>query len=144
MRAAVIALGDLGRAARMGYHARALAANGVDVDLIGLEGTPVPAAITGDRRIIVHRIDAPALRRRRRLSGVAYSMAALLDAARLSFRLWRTLRALAPPQLVFVQNPPQFPTMVVTWLSLGRRGARFVIDWHNLGYTLLQLRLGRY
>ena len=41
-----------------------------------------------------------------------------------------------------VQNPPQFPTLAVTWWSLRRRGVRFVIDWHNLGYTLLQLRLG--
>ena len=38
MRAAVVALGDLGRSARMRYHAHALAANGVDVDLVGLEG----------------------------------------------------------------------------------------------------------
>jgi beta-1,4-mannosyltransferase len=128
----------------MGYHARALAANGVDVDLVGLQGTPVPAAITGDSRIAVHRIEAPTLRRRTRLTGLAYSIAALFDAARLSFRLWRTLRALAAPQLVLVQNPPQFPTMVVTWFTLRRRGVRFVIDWHNLGYTLLQLRLGAY
>jgi hypothetical protein len=42
MRAAVVCLGDLGRSARMRYHAHALAANGVDVDLVGLEGTPLP------------------------------------------------------------------------------------------------------
>jgi beta-1,4-mannosyltransferase len=34
--------------------------------------------------------------------------------------------------------------MTVTWLALRRRGVRFIIDWHNLGYTLLQLRLGRW
>ena len=27
------------------YHARALAASGVDVDLVGFEGTPVPKTI---------------------------------------------------------------------------------------------------
>jgi beta-1,4-mannosyltransferase len=32
----------------------------------------------------------------------------------------------------------------VTWWSLRRRGVRFVIDWHNLGYTLLRLRLGHW
>jgi beta-1,4-mannosyltransferase len=45
---------------------------------------------------------------------------------------------------VIVQNPPAFPTLAVTWFSLHRRGVRFVIDWHNLGYTLLQLRLGQW
>ena len=45
---------------------------------------------------------------------------------------------------MLVQNPPAFPTLAVTWFSLRRRGVRFVIDWHNLGYTLLQLRLGRW
>src|ERR1700726_2110364 len=69
-------------------------------------------------------------------------MAAIIDAQRLSFRLWRTLGALKPPDLVLIQNPPQFPTLAVTWFSLRRRGVRFVIDWHNLGYTLLRLRLG--
>ena len=63
---------------------------------------------------------------------------------RISFRLWRTLRTLRRPDLVLVQNPPAFPTLAVTWFSLQRRGVRFVVDWHNLGYTLLQLRLGRW
>jgi hypothetical protein len=45
---------------------------------------------------------------------------------------------------VLVQNPPAFPTLVVTWFSLRHRGVRFVIDWHNLGYTLLQLHLGQW
>jgi beta-1,4-mannosyltransferase len=144
MRAVVIALGDLGRAARMGYHARALSASGVQVDLVGLEGTPLPHAVLDDERIRVHRIDPPALRRRPPLTGVAYTFAALVDAARLSVRLWRTLRSLGRPDLVIVQNPPQFPAFAVAWFSLRRRGVRFVIDWHNLGYTLLQLRLGQW
>jgi hypothetical protein len=50
MRAAVIALGDLGRSARMQYHAHALVSNGVHVDLVGLEGTPLSTRITSDPR----------------------------------------------------------------------------------------------
>jgi beta-1,4-mannosyltransferase len=142
MRAAVVTLGDLGRSARMQYHARALAANGVDVDLVGYEGTALPRAIADERRIRVHRIVPSTLRLHRGVSGIAYVLAAIPDACRLSFRLWRTLRALKRPDLVLVQNPPQFPTLVVTWFSLRRRGVRFVIDWHNLGYTVLRLRLG--
>jgi beta-1,4-mannosyltransferase len=45
---------------------------------------------------------------------------------------------------LLVQNPPAVPTLAVAWLALRRRGVRFVIDWHNLGFTLLRLRLGRW
>jgi beta-1,4-mannosyltransferase len=144
MRAAVVCLGDLGRSARMRYHARALAANGVDVDLVGLEGTPLPRDITDDSKITVRRLPNPRLKIRGELSGSPYAVAGLFDAMRIGFRLWRILRTLPRPDLVLVQNPPAFPTLAVSWFALHRRGVRFVIDWHNLGYTLLQLRLGRW
>jgi beta-1,4-mannosyltransferase len=128
----------------MRYHAHALAANGVDVDLVGLEGTPLPREITDEPRITVHRIATPRLKIRGDLTGSTYAVAGLFDAIRISVRLWRTLRRLPGPNLVIVQNPPAFPTLAVTWFSLHRRGVRFVIDWHNLGYTLLQLRLGQW
>jgi beta-1,4-mannosyltransferase len=144
MRAAVVCLGDLGRSARMRYHAHALARNGVDVDLVGLEGTPLPRAIADEPRIKVHRLENPRLKIRGELIGSPYAVAGLFDAMRIGFRLWRILRTLPRPDLVLVQNPPAFPTLAVSWFALRRRGVRFVIDWHNLGYTLLQLRLGRW
>jgi beta-1,4-mannosyltransferase len=128
----------------MRYHARALATSGVHVDLVGLEGTPVPRTIVDDPHITVHRIAPSTLRHRRGLADFAYTFSAFIDACRLAFRLWRTLRALGHPDLVLLQNPPEFPTLAVAWLSLRRRGVRFVIDWHNLGYTLLALRLGNW
>ena len=128
----------------MRYHAHALAAHGVDVDLVGLEGTPLPREITDEPRITVHRLQTPRLRIRGELTGSTYAAAGLFDAVRMSFRLWRILRTLRRPDLVLVQNPPAFPTLAVTWFSLRRRGVRFVVDWHNLGYTLLQLRLGQW
>ena len=126
------------------YHARALSAAGVDVELVGFEGTPLPKAIAEEPRISVLRLNPATLRLRGAFSGATYAVAGLLDAARLSLRLWRILRRLQKPDLVLVQNPPAFPTLFVTWFSLRGRGVRFVIDWHNLGYTLLRLRLGRW
>jgi beta-1,4-mannosyltransferase len=128
----------------MRYHAHALAANGVDVDLVGLEGTTLPREITDEPRITVHRLATPRLKIKGELTGSTYAAAGLFDAMRISYRLWRTLRTLRRPDLVIVQNPPAFPTLAVTWFSLSGRGVRFVIDWHNLGYTLLQLRLGQW
>lgn len=128
----------------MRYHAHALASQGVDVDLVGFEGTPLPRSLTSEPRIAIHRINPARLRTRLNLPGPGYAVAGLVDAARVSWRLWRLLRRLDRPDLVIVQNPPAFPTLAVTWFSLRRRGVRFVIDWHNLGYTLLQLRVGRW
>jgi beta-1,4-mannosyltransferase len=126
----------------MRYHAQALSAHGVDVDLVGFEGTPLPRAIADDPRITVHRLSSSMLRHG--APSLSYAPVALVDAARISFRLWTTLRRLPRPDLVLVQNPPAFPTLIVTRFALVRRGVRFVIDWHNIGYTLLQLRLGQW
>jgi beta-1,4-mannosyltransferase len=128
----------------MRYHAQALASNGVDVDLVGFEGMPLSKAITSDPRITIHRINPARLPMRSNLRGSIYAVAGLFDAARVSFRLWRTLRTLKRPELVLVQNPPAFPTMLIAWLLLRHRGVRFVIDWHNLGYSLLRLRMGEW
>jgi len=100
--------------------------------------------VTDERRITIRRLDPATLRLRGHFFGASYAAAGLLDAARLSLRLWRTLRKLKKPDLVLIQNPPAFPTLPVALFSLRRRGVRFVIDWHNLGYTLLRLRLGRW
>jgi hypothetical protein len=71
----------------MRYHAHALAANGVDVDLVGLEGTPLPREITDEPRITVHRLPIPRLKIRGGLTGSTYAVAGLFDAFRISFRL---------------------------------------------------------
>ena len=64
----------------MRYHAHALAANGVDVDLVGLEGTPLPREITDEPRITVHRLQTPRLKIRGELTGSTYAVAGLFDA----------------------------------------------------------------
>jgi len=130
----------------MQYHAQALATDGVDVDLVGLEGTPLPKRLTEHPRVTVHRMKGPRLKMkiRQSLTGSGYAAVGLFDALRLGVQLWRTLRRLKRPDVVLVQNPPAFPTFAVTWFSLHGRGVRFVIDWHNLGYTFLRLRLGQW
>lgn len=128
----------------MRYHALALASQGIDVDLIGFEGTPLPQAINQHPRVTIHRLNPATLRLRGGFMGATYAAAGVVDAARLSLRLWRVLRRLRRPDLILVQNPPAFPTVPVTWSALQHRGARFVIDWHNLGYTLLGLHVGRW
>lgn len=143
MRTAVVVLGDLGRSPRMCYHAQALSAHGVDVDLVGYLESDLPEALRQDPRIAVHAVrDAP------HESGAAVSRARYLAAAalrgvRLLVRLtsllaWRLDR----PDVIFVQNPPGVPALLVAWVASRLRRARFAIDWHNLTHSMLALRFG--
>jgi beta-1,4-mannosyltransferase len=128
----------------MQYHAHALAVNQTAVDLIGYEGAPLPRMITDEPRIAVHRLTEPRLRQRAGRSTTLYALFAVIDGMRATFRLWRALGKIPRPDLILVQNPPSMPTLAVAWLSARRRHARLVVDWHNLGYTLLTLRLGQW
>ncbi len=124
MQAAVIVLGDLGRSPRMQYHALALAVNGVDVDLIGEEGSSLPSSLQHPR-IRIHRLKA-----RRGLAGVAGATFALFAACRRARR----------PDVIVAQTPPAIPTIMVAWAAARLRGSRLILDWHNLGWTMLEAR----
>ena len=126
----------------MQYHAHALAANDVDVDLIGYEGAPLPKFLTDDPKITIRHLHEARLRAGVR-SSFFYALAALLDGFRLSLRLFSMLMRLPRFDVLLVQNPPALPTLHVAWVVSRLRGARLVVDWHNLGYTILALRLGR-
>ncbi|GAV64112.1 Glyco_trans_1_4 domain-containing protein, partial [Cephalotus follicularis] len=57
--------------------------------------------------------------------------------------LWFLCLRIPSTDVFIVQNPPSVPTLVaVKWASSLRRSA-FIVDWHNFGYTLLGLSLGR-
>lgn len=41
------------------------------------------------------------------------------------------------------QNPPSIPTLLLAQLSTAYISrSRLIIDWHNLGYSILALKLG--
>ena len=41
-----------------------------------------------------------------------------------------------------IKNPPSIPTLALVWLVGWLRGSKIIIDWHNLGYSILALKLG--
>ncbi len=127
----------------MQYHAHALAMSGVEVDFIGYDGAPLPKRVGEHPRISVRQIRESRLRAGAGRSSLLYSAAALIDAVLLSIRLLSALLRAPRFELLLVQNPPAIPTLYMSWLAARLRGARLVIDWHNLGFTILALRLGR-
>ncbi|HEX4914493.1 MAG TPA: glycosyltransferase [Vicinamibacterales bacterium] len=144
MRTAVIVLGDLGRSPRMQYHAVSLAAAGGDVDLIGLEGAAPIHAVSGNPRIRCHRLADRAFAGRARGGIRRFVLSSALRAAGQAVRLFGTLMRIPKPDLILVQNPPAVPGLSIAWLVAKLRGARFVIDWHNLSHTIAAVKVGEH
>ena len=48
-----------------------------------------------------------------------------------------------PAKWLLVQNPPSIPTLAIAGVISFLRNTRLVIDWHNLGYTILSLKIGK-
>lgn len=62
--------------------------------------------------------------------------------------LWQTIQLLLVllvriprPDVLLVQTPPALPTLPLCQFVAWLRGAALVIDWHNLGYSLMELSL---
>lgn len=102
-------------------HVRALRSRGWGVTLAGYGTNPPPPDLALDPAVRVAELDA---------GGGGYG--------RILFRLGVELRR-EPWTAVLVQNPPGIPVMMVLGLA-GRRGARRILDWHNLGGSLLAMR----
>jgi beta-1,4-mannosyltransferase len=139
-RVTIAVLGDLGRSPRMQYHALALAAREVQVDLVGYRGS-LPQAIEAESRITCHFLAADSAPRPQRKV-----MRVVLGAVRAVRQAWALFRVLlfrvGKPDVVLVQSPPAVPTLAVALLAARLRSARLIIDWHNTTSSLVGLVLG--
>jgi beta-1,4-mannosyltransferase len=131
-RIVVVVVGDLGRSPRMQFHALALAAEGAEVELVGLAGAALVPELAANRR--VH----------------ATYLAPATGGIRSPYGLWLTARGLARAienagdyDLLLVQNPPPLPSLRVVARAARRRGVPWIVDWHNLGFAMLALRSSR-
>lgn len=120
-RALIIVLGDLGRSPRMLNHARALRSRGWQVTLTGYGVNPPSPDLVQDPGVEVRELDA--------------------GGRGIGRRLWQLTKEVRRGHwtIVLVQNPPGFPALLVLGL-LPRRGERRILDWHNVGSSLLSLR----
>jgi beta-1,4-mannosyltransferase len=140
MRVTTVVLGDLGRSPRMQYHAEAFAAHHVDVDIVACAGTRAHAALHEHPRITCHLL--PAARERRLPRALRLPVAlgrAMIQALRL---VWMLLAVVRKSDVILVQNPPAVPTLLVALVAARLRGARLVVDWHNLAWAMLALAVG--
>lgn len=139
----VVVLGDIGRSPRMQYHAISIAKHGGRVDLIGYHESDVHPEILSNPLIRIIAIPA-APRQLRTGNKLLFLFFAPL---KVLWQTWSLYKALGyrtnPAKWMLVQNPPSIPTLALAQFICFFRNTRLVVDWHNFGYSILALRLGR-
>eukprot|EP00906_Rhabdomonas_costata_P008111 RCo011576 len=136
--AAVVVIGEMARSPRMMYHALSLADQaGFQVYLVGHKGRKLYSAVEKHPHISQELLFTPVSfgTFRRRSFVFASVVRVLLELFQLALLLlWRLPRC----EVMVVQTPPGVPVLAVAQLACLLRNIHLVVDWHNLGYTLLQ------
>ncbi|MBN3303900.1 ALG1 mannosyltransferase, partial [Amia calva] len=134
----VLVLGDVGRSPRMQYHCLSLGRHGYRVSFVGFLGTKPHPDVVGNEKIRIVPVSE--------MKGLAVGPKILQYIAKVvlqSVQLFYVLLKMDTPSYVLMQNPPGLPGIAVTWLVCSVRGSRFIIDWHNYGYTIMALAHGQ-
>lgn len=137
----VIVLGDLGRSPRMCNHALSLANEGFSVTLLGYGGSSIKSELANHSLVqIKTMLPFP--------SCISQSLPRLLCYGLKVF--WQTLLLFCSlpviygPDFILLQNPPTIPLLVVCYVySFLHPCTKLVVDWHNYGYSILALALGK-
>ena len=138
----VLVLGDIGRSPRMCNHAVALANVGFDVTLVGYDqGSNLQESVKNSTRIRVSPLSPyPSWMTRwlPRLPSLAFKVIWQVMTLALALPLFRG------PDFILMQNPPSIPTLAVAYFyAFFRSGTKLVLDWHNYGFSILQLSFGQ-
>ncbi|KZS90284.1 hypothetical protein SISNIDRAFT_430973 [Sistotremastrum niveocremeum HHB9708] len=137
---ALVVLGDIGRSPRMMYHAQSFAKHEFETYIIGYAGVKLPTSLLSLPRIsILHIGTFPTF-----LSKLPFILVGPLKVIYQVLALTYTLTSKLQhtPEYIMVQNPPSIPTLAVVWAVSKWKGSKVIIDWHNLGYSILALKLG--
>ncbi|EKM83670.1 hypothetical protein AGABI1DRAFT_51041 [Agaricus bisporus var. burnettii JB137-S8] len=124
----------------MMYHAQSFAQHGFLTDLIGYGGSkPIPALERLATLRLHHLPELPTA-----VGGLPFILAAPIKVILQVISILAVLLILirAPPEFILVQNPPSIPTLLLVQIVGKIRGSKVIIDWHNLGYSILALKLG--
>ncbi|CUM66287.1 uncharacterized protein PRCAT00003949001 [Priceomyces carsonii] len=133
----IFVMGDLGHSPRMCYHAKSFSKLNYYVNLCGYLQSEPPAEIVDDINIEIHLIPLTENR-----AGLPFALFAVKKIILQIFQLFSMLFEFRGSEYILIQNPPSIPILVVAiiFIKLFSRNTQLVVDWHNLNYTILNLR----
>lgn len=136
-------LGDLNRSPRMLNHCKAISENMQEIDeinLIGFFGGDLRSDIAFNRKIKVHYIPEKINNYLKKLPRFLFLLSALIRITlQIFFLFYILLFKISRPNFLILQNPPGIPAMYICAVVCFIRRSKFIIDWHNYGYTILQV-----
>lgn len=105
----------------------------MDVDLVGWEGSAPIESVFQTPNITVHALSLKeTIFHRFFLTRVLYKVIMVF---------WQLLHLLLfklkRPDYILVQTPPAIPVLLIAVIVCWIKKSKFIIDWHNLGYTWL-------
>ena len=139
---AVLVVGDLNRSPRMLNHCVALTEAFPDINeisLIGYNGGDLRSDIVNNSKIKQYHIHQGINKCLRKLPRILFIFVALIKIILQTLSLTWILFRIPKFKFLILQNPPGIPSMLICWIICRLRGAKFIIDWHNYGYTILKV-----
>ncbi|CAI4055468.1 hypothetical protein SKDZ_02G2160 [Saccharomyces kudriavzevii ZP591] len=133
-RIIIFVLGDVGHSPRICYHAISFSRLGWQVELCGYVDDTLPRSISGDPNITVHHVSN--LNRKEGDVSVLFMVKKVLFQVLSIFKLLWELRG---SDYILIQNPPSIPILPIA-VFYKLTGCKMIIDWHNLAYSILQLK----
>jgi beta-1,4-mannosyltransferase len=137
----VLVLGDIGRSPRMQYHSRSLAElKEIDqVSVVGYEGEKPVESLRSNPKVSFRYIKPLELSFLKKIS----VLKAIFKGLALLFAIFQVLWSLPAYQLIIIQNPPGIPAVIVALLISVFNQSKVMIDWHNLGFSVYEISLGK-
>lgn len=132
-RIIIYVIGDIGHSPRICYQALSFSQHGWQVELCGYVQESLPKIILEDSNIAVHKL--PVFEQRERQSIFFMMQKVIYQVFVISRQLWE----LRGSDYLLMQNPPTIPILPLAVLYR-LTGCKLIIDWHNLGYSILQLK----
>lgn len=141
-KAAVVVLGDLGHSPRMCFHALSIANVGCPVDLIGYRESELMEEVARHPLINIVGLNPVGRSGKGTFSYLKYALRRIVSE---HYSLYKALKRSNPTAIV-VQNPPSIPTLgVARFVTLWTYpGCKLIIDWHNLGFSILAMSQKRW
>lgn len=124
----------------MQYHALSMLREGANVSIVGYTGESLVPSLEELRArlelALITPFESLALKRK------CWPLFAIIKALVLFLQLTWALMWIERPDCILVQNPPSFPVLPCVVLVAFVRRVPCVIDFHNLGFSVLALALG--